>query len=185
VIVTGHPSCGKTTRSQRLKERFEAIISSSVDPAHKRLTVTIVNDESQGIARTEYATTKTEKNARAAFSSAVQRELGRERIVIADGMNYIKGFRYQMYCEAKAMGTPSCCVSRAPFSIPRLCQIPARLTVGYTAARCNIARLLEDPQRFSRRERLSHRSPRKSHLPIRRAFSVRSLGLTTLHAPRI
>ena len=25
-------------------------------------------------------------------------------------MNYIKGFRYQLYCEAKALGTPSCVV---------------------------------------------------------------------------
>lgn len=36
--------------------------------------------------------------------------LGRNVIVIADGMNYIKGFRYQLYCEAKAVQTPSCVV---------------------------------------------------------------------------
>ena len=28
--------------------------------------------------------------------------------MIADGLNYIKGFRYQLYCEAKALQTPSC-----------------------------------------------------------------------------
>lgn len=28
--------------------------------------------------------------------------------MIADGLNYIKGFRYQMFCEAKALRTPSC-----------------------------------------------------------------------------
>lgn len=29
-------------------------------------------------------------------------------IVILDGMNYIKGWRYQLHCEAKALRTPSC-----------------------------------------------------------------------------
>lgn len=29
-------------------------------------------------------------------------------IVILDGLNYIKGWRYQLFCEAKAVRTPSC-----------------------------------------------------------------------------
>ena len=57
-----------------------------------------------------YATARPEKDARATFSSAIKRVLNRDAIVVADGMNYIKGFRYQMYCEAKAMQTPSCVV---------------------------------------------------------------------------
>jgi protein KTI12 len=40
--------------------------------------------------------------------------LGRDDIVVADGLNYIKGFRYQLFCEAKALGTPSCVVSFLP-----------------------------------------------------------------------
>ena len=44
------------------------------------------------------------------MSSAVKRVLTRDTIVVADGMNYIKGFRYQLYCEAKAVQTPSCVV---------------------------------------------------------------------------
>ncbi len=36
--------------------------------------------------------------------------LGRDTIVIADGLNYIKGYRYQLYCEAKAVQTASCVV---------------------------------------------------------------------------
>lgn len=43
--------------------------------------------------------------------SAVERLLSREDIVIADGMNYIKGFRYQLYCVARAISTPHCVVS--------------------------------------------------------------------------
>ena len=54
---------------------------------------------------------KSEKAARGTFYSAVQRVLSKDDIVIADGMNYIKGFRYQLYCEAKALSTPHCVVS--------------------------------------------------------------------------
>ena len=53
---------------------------------------------------------KSEKGARGTFFSAVQRLLSKNDIVIADGMNYIKGFRYQLFCEAKAQSTPHCVV---------------------------------------------------------------------------
>ena len=39
----------------------------------------------------------------------MKRALSKEAIVIADGLNYIKGYRYQLWCEAKAAGT-RCCV---------------------------------------------------------------------------
>jgi len=57
-----------------------------------------------------YATAGPEKNARAAVTSAIKRELAADVIVVADGMNYIKGFRYQLYCDAKAVRTPNCVV---------------------------------------------------------------------------
>ena len=53
---------------------------------------------------------KSEKAARGTFYSAIQRVLSKDDIVIADGMNYIKGFRYQLFCEAKALSTPHCVV---------------------------------------------------------------------------
>lgn len=53
-----------------------------------------------------------EKPARAALLSAVQRSIGRDVIVIVDGMNYIKGFRYQMYCVAREHRLRVCTVSR-------------------------------------------------------------------------
>ena len=42
--------------------------------------------------------------------SAVKRNLSKNTIVILDNMSYIKGFRYQLYCEAKALETNSCVV---------------------------------------------------------------------------
>ena len=44
------------------------------------------------------------------MSSAIKRVLTKDTIVVADGMNYIKGFRYQLYCEAKAVQTTNCVI---------------------------------------------------------------------------
>ncbi len=49
-----------------------------------------------------------EKDARATIYGAVKRVLSDKDIVILDGLNYIKGWRYQLHCESKAMRTPSC-----------------------------------------------------------------------------
>jgi protein KTI12 len=51
-----------------------------------------------------------EKKTRGFLLAAVERLLTKEDVVIADGMNYIKGLRYQLYCVARAVGTPHCVV---------------------------------------------------------------------------
>lgn len=56
-----------------------------------------------------YNSAAQEKTARAAEFSAIKRAVSKDNIVIADGLNYIKGYRYQLWCEAKAAGT-RCCV---------------------------------------------------------------------------
>ena len=55
-----------------------------------------------------YNSAKEEKTARAEEFSAIKRALSKDVIVIADSLNYIKGYRYQLWCEAKAAGTRSC-----------------------------------------------------------------------------
>lgn len=40
--------------------------------------------------------------------SSVKKLLSKETIVILDNLTYIKGFRYQLFCEAKALLTNSC-----------------------------------------------------------------------------
>ena len=91
-------------------EFFQQKISTSDDSKVAKLKLHHIDDQSVGLARDVYATARAEKDARATFSSAIKRDLGRDAVVIADGMNYIKGFRYQLYCEAKAVQTPSCVV---------------------------------------------------------------------------
>jgi protein KTI12 len=42
-----------------------------------------------------------EKRARAAMMSAAERNVSKDALVVVDAMNYIKGYRYQLYCYAK------------------------------------------------------------------------------------
>lgn len=113
ILLSGYPSSGKTYRAQQLHSYLTTRIASSTDPRYARLTIVHINDQSLGLIREVYREAQTEKHARAAAYSAVKRALGKECIVLCDGMNYIKGFRYQMYCEAKAVGTGSCVVGGA------------------------------------------------------------------------
>ncbi|EMC99292.1 hypothetical protein BAUCODRAFT_146255 [Baudoinia panamericana UAMH 10762] len=110
VLISGFPSSGKTYRSQQLCESFQRKIQESHQPKVKRLTVLHIDDQGLGLSRDVYASARLEKDARATFSSALKRSLSRDVIVVADGMNYIKGFRYQLYCEAKAVQTPHCVI---------------------------------------------------------------------------
>lgn len=52
-----------------------------------------------------------EKKYRGSLLSSIERSLNTNTIVIADGMNYIKGFRYQIYLISRALGTSQCLVT--------------------------------------------------------------------------
>jgi protein KTI12 len=66
----------------------------------------------------ERSNNASEKDARATIFGAVKRVLSEGDVVVLDGLNYIKGWRYQLYCEAKAMRT-GCCVLRVGSSVER------------------------------------------------------------------
>ncbi|MCJ1255187.1 hypothetical protein MMC24_003003 [Lignoscripta atroalba] len=110
ILVSGYPSSGKTYRSRQLLSYLDGRINSSNSAHIHRLSVVVINDQSLGLSRDVYREARTEKDARAKAYAAVKRALGKDTVVIVDGLNYIKGFRYQMYCEAKSAGTGSCVV---------------------------------------------------------------------------
>ena len=60
-----------------------------------------------------YASADAEKKARGAIMAAVERLLSRDAFVIVDWLNYIKGFRYQLFCVAKSCSTQHCLVRYA------------------------------------------------------------------------
>ncbi|KAM0436072.1 hypothetical protein ACHAPT_002964 [Fusarium lateritium] len=114
VILSGLPTSGKSTRAKQLYDYLEKRIADSKYRLH------LISDESLTISRTVYdlspeklpahtrSANASEKDARAALYGAVKRVLSDKDIVILDGLNYIKGWRYQLHCEAKAVRTPSC-----------------------------------------------------------------------------
>ncbi|GAA6049298.1 hypothetical protein JCM3770_005928 [Rhodotorula araucariae] len=109
VTLCGYPCAGKTQRAQQLAAYLEAKLADpSTPPRHRARKVVLLNDESLGLAKSAYDDARAEKPARAALFSAVQRNLARDTIVLVDAMNYIKGSRYQMYCEAREVGVRTC-----------------------------------------------------------------------------
>jgi protein KTI12 len=73
--------------------------------------VLVVNEESLMLVRSEvYASGQAEKEARGAVKAAVERFVDQNTLVIADHMNAIKGFRYELYCRARSLKSLHCVV---------------------------------------------------------------------------
>lgn len=117
IIVTGLPTSGKSTRAKQLHKYLSEKIQSQ--PLASQYRLHLISDQTQSISRAVYdlspkrlpahtrSANASEKDARAALSSAVKRVLSTKDIVILDGLNYIKGWRYQLYTEAKNLSTPN------------------------------------------------------------------------------
>lgn len=102
VVFCGLPSSGKSQRTEELRRAL----------AGEGHTVYVVDDASVlgGQDATVYGDSVREKALRAALRAAVERRLSRQDVVILDSVNYIKGFRYELYCLARAARTPLCLV---------------------------------------------------------------------------
>jgi protein KTI12 len=99
LVLTGHPSVGKTTFAKLLSERALNHSSNIIS------SVEIVNEESVCLDRSKsscYSTSQTEKATRSALKAKVDRSLQDKTLVICDSMNYIKGYRYELHCISKA-----------------------------------------------------------------------------------
>ncbi|WYZ40135.1 hypothetical protein EsH8_IV_000476 [Colletotrichum jinshuiense] len=130
IIVSGLPTSGKTTRAKQLQAHLAARIANAAAAAaspdgntsggsKQPYRLHYISDSTLSISREVYdldpnkvrlhtrSANASEKDARAAVYGAVKRVLSDRDIVILDGMNYIKGWRYQLHCEAKAVTTPS------------------------------------------------------------------------------
>ena len=101
IILVGIPASGKTRVSNELKIFFE---SRSVPVIH-------INEESLGLNKIQsYSSNFEEKNLRSALKSAVERNLNSENLIILDSMNYIKGYRYEIFCIVRQTQTTQCVV---------------------------------------------------------------------------
>jgi len=107
IVVCGKPCGGKTTVARTLAERLR-----STDARGANVDVVVVDEASvnAGSRDAAYANATTEKMTRGALRSACERALhARGPCVILDSLNGIKGFRYELWCCARAQAT-RCCV---------------------------------------------------------------------------
>lgn len=102
VVFCGLPYCGRSRRAEELRGALAA-------EGH---AVYVVDDAAVLGAEdpTVYGDSAREKALRGALRAAVERRLSRHDVVILDSINYIKGFRYELYCLARAARTPLCLV---------------------------------------------------------------------------
>lgn len=101
IVLVGIPQSGKTRISMEIEEFFKK----------KGFHTVLINEEALGIDKTRaYSSNFEEKNLRAALKSNVERSLNDESIVIIDSMNYIKGYRYELFCIVRQMKTTLCMV---------------------------------------------------------------------------
>lgn len=93
IILTGFPCSGKTIRAKVLQQNLpNAVIVSCDTLGHSKLTC--------------HSSAEEEKKCRATVFAATERALSKDSTVIVDAMNYIKGYRYQLYCLAREISTP-------------------------------------------------------------------------------
>lgn len=75
------------------------------------MEVQIINEEILGLSKANYLKDPTqEKILRASLKSNVEKYVDQQRVVILDSMNYIKGYRYELYCLARNSMTTLCLV---------------------------------------------------------------------------
>lgn len=102
VVLCGIPSSGKTERSRELSDYLRK--------NHEDIDVHVITDDITTSKDECYSSAQQEKTIRSSLKSSVERYLTPENVVILDSLNYIKGYRYELYCLSKHLQTPHCVV---------------------------------------------------------------------------
>ena len=96
ILLVGVPGSGKTVLANNLKQHLDKIGQKSV----------IVSEPS--VEQGTFNSSDAERIGRSDFKNAFQRALSVDTVVIADGMNFIKGYRYELYCLTREAGLGWC-----------------------------------------------------------------------------
>lgn len=101
VVVCGQPCSGKSTAA--------LCLAQALREAESKQTVRIIDETSFHLDRNQsYADMTAEKNLRGVLRSEVDRSLSKDGIIIVDSLNSIKGYRYELWCLARAAGIRYC-----------------------------------------------------------------------------
>ncbi|KAG9394230.1 Chromatin associated protein KTI12 [Carpediemonas membranifera] len=99
IVVTGLPCSGKTRFSEQLKEKLADKLGHDV---------ILLNFETLGLETSVFDVPREENNARQQLKATVDRYFNKDKTIIVDDLNYIKGVRYEYYCLARTMNTEYC-----------------------------------------------------------------------------
>lgn len=102
MVLCGLPGSGKSRRAEQLR----GALAAEGRAVHVVDDAAVLGAEDAAV----YGDSAREKALRGALRAAVERRLSRHDVVILDSLNYIKGFRYELYCLARAARTPLCLV---------------------------------------------------------------------------
>ncbi|KAK9277174.1 hypothetical protein L1049_006713 [Liquidambar formosana] len=101
VVICGQPCSGKSTAALCLTRALKDLESKP--------SVRIIDETSFHLDRNQsYADMTAEKNLRGVLRSEVDRSLSKDNIIIVDSLNSIKGYRYELWCLARAAGIRYC-----------------------------------------------------------------------------
>ena len=102
LLICGPPGSGKSNRADLIYKYFkEKYNKSSI----------IINEENLHLNKEDaYKDSVNEKMTRGFLKSNVEKTIQTGELIIFDSMNYIKGFRYEIFCISKAMKTTYCLV---------------------------------------------------------------------------
>lgn len=101
VVICGQPCSGKSTAALYLAEALK--------DTESKPTVRVIDETSFHLDRNQsYADMTAEKNLRGVLRSEVDRSLSKDNIIIVDSLNSIKGYRYELWCLARAAGIRYC-----------------------------------------------------------------------------
>ncbi|KAH8947560.1 hypothetical protein BDL97_11G048300 [Sphagnum fallax] len=100
VLMCGQPCSGKSTAA--------ACLIKALEQQHGT-PVILIDEPSLNLDRNHsYQDMPREKNLRGLLRSAVDRAVSKDSIVIVDSLNNIKGYRYELWCLARAAGILYC-----------------------------------------------------------------------------
>lgn len=101
VVMCGQPCSGKSAAA--------ACLAATLRTSSTDLIVRIIDESSLHLGRNDsYKDMVVEKNLRGVLRSEVDRSVSRDSIIIVDSLNNIKGYRYELWCLARASGVRYC-----------------------------------------------------------------------------
>ncbi|KAJ8707109.1 hypothetical protein PYW08_011243 [Mythimna loreyi] len=106
IIICGTPVSGKTSRAIEMKDFFVNKHGKKVEIVSEDEAIVKLGYEKNST----YLDSQKEKRVRGYLKSEVLKLIGKDNVVILDGSNYIKGYRYELYCASKASKSTQCTV---------------------------------------------------------------------------